>query len=58
MKWTKANDYQLKSDDGRFVVTRYRVNGEFVYQAIRLPATSLLVAKTADECKRACEGVA
>jgi hypothetical protein len=57
LNWTKTNDYQLKSDDGRFAVTRYRVNGEYVYQAIRLPDTSLLVANTADECKAKCEGV-
>lgn len=34
-------------------MTRYRVDGEFLYQAIRLPGESLLVAKTADECKDA-----
>lgn len=35
---------------------KYIVNGKPVYQAIRKPETSLLVADSADKCKAACEG--
>lgn len=56
MKWNKASAWHLESDNGRYQVTKYIVNGKPIYQAIRKPATSLLVADSADKCKAACEG--
>ena len=55
MKWTKASKYHMKSDCGMYVVAKYKLADGWRYQAIRMPGTSLLVADTADECKRACE---
>jgi hypothetical protein len=37
------------------MVTKYIVNGKPVYQAIKKPGMSLLVADSADKCKAACE---
>jgi hypothetical protein len=58
LKWVKHSAWCLKSEDGRFMVSKYKTAEGWVYQAIRLPDTSLLVANTADECKAKCEGVA
>lgn len=55
MNWTKASKWHLESEDKRYMVTKYIVNGTPVYQAIRKPATPLLVADSADKCKAACE---
>lgn len=55
MKWTKASKWHLESDCKRYSVVKYIVNGKPVYQAIRKPDVSLLVADSADKCKAACE---
>lgn len=59
MKWARPatlhqGEYE-ESDCGGYRVTTYIVNGKPVYQAIRKPGKSLLVADSADKCKAACE---
>jgi hypothetical protein len=70
VKWRKVNDYYLQSDCGGYIVNRNFIAGVAVYEAVRLGkrwsgtdpnrgwdgSVPLLVAKTADECKAACEG--
>ena len=55
MKWQQASKWHLESEDKRYMVTKYIVSGKPVYQAIRKPDVSLLVADSADKCKQACE---
>lgn len=54
MKWSRADKWFEESNCGRYRVTAYKINGKFKFQAIRKPATSLLVADSADKCKQAC----
>jgi hypothetical protein len=59
MKWIKASDYHIKSEDGKYIVNKAYVNGVVQYQAVQVNGlVSLLIAETADECKAKCEGVA
>jgi hypothetical protein len=55
LNWQQSGKWTLQSDNGGYMVTKYIVNGKPVYQAIKRPATSLLVADSADKCKAACE---
>lgn len=55
LKWNKASDYCLESHDGKYCVTKYLQAGAPLYQAIKKPSESLLVAGTAKLCQQACQ---
>jgi hypothetical protein len=54
LKWNRISDHCLESHDLCYYVTKYLQGGNPVYQAIRKPDVSLLVADNPDVCKAVC----
>lgn len=54
LKWNKVSEWCLESHDLRYYVTKFMLDGTPVYQAIRKPDTSLLVAGDSKLCRAAC----
>lgn len=54
LKWNKVSENCLESHDGRYYVTKYMQDGKPIYQAIRKPGVSLLVAGDSKLCRAAC----
>ena len=53
MKWRQINSVCLQSEDGKWLIAKYKVRGEWVYQltCVGSPSQSVHIGSTAQECK-------
>lgn len=55
LKWEHTSEWCIESNKGNYVVTKYLQDGKPIYQAIKRPGTSLLVAGNSKLCRAACD---
>lgn len=58
MKWRKVSDTCLESENKQWLIAKYKVRGDWVYQLTRVgsPPQSVHIGSTAQECKERVDG--
>ena len=58
MKWRQINSVCLQSEDGKWLIAKYKVRGDWIYQLTRAgsPPQSVHIGSSAQECKEKADG--